>query len=243
MPPKKDKKKKTINKTSMKQKQTVKQTVNINIDNKKKTRKKKNTSSDNGNPPKPKGGTLSSQMSYYRQINAMPPMVIQNVPNNNELIGAIQGILNKTQAPIPTQVDNELLKQTMTNMDKLNESLSKSKSKPDPEPDPALELYLKRISKPRSKPPPSPSPIASPIATPIATPRPISQSRKSKSEPLPSPSFLSNPQNLASSPKNPKDPLYKQDGNKFLILNPKTNRWINAYGQQAKKLGIGMKKP
>lgn len=143
-----DNKKKALKKTKIKQnvKQNVKQTVNVNINSASASKKKKKIkSSSSNNPVAP--GRMSNKLAYYRQLNAPPPTIIQNLPNNSELVGAIQSILNKgNQQPIPVQVNSELLEKTMSSVDILNENLKLNKKEKISSP-----LKIEKISEPIKK--------------------------------------------------------------------------------------------
>lgn len=117
------KKKGSKKKVKQTQKQSQKQSITVNIDTKKKksTTKQKRQKKQQSQGPQ---GRMSGQMAYYRQLNAPPPLVVQNLPNNNELVGAIQGLLNKSNpAPVPAQYDPELLQQTMKTVKELNDNI------------------------------------------------------------------------------------------------------------------------
>lgn len=137
---KQNKKKQPKQKQKQAQIQGQKQVVNINIDskNKKKTSKKRQQKQQ-----QPKG-RMSGEQAYRNAINSNP-MVLQHIPPNNELISAIQGILNRNNAPVPVQVNTELLPKVNQNMEALLQEIrvgdSQAKQEQSFTPEPRLPIF------------------------------------------------------------------------------------------------------
>ena len=268
---KKEEKKKKKKKLKQLQNTTVRQSVNISISNPSKNNKDKgSTKSSNQGEPK---GIMSGQMAYYRQMNAPPPSIIQNLPNNNELLGAIQGILNRNNPhPIPAQVNPELLEGTMNDIQKMSKNV-KQRVKEEAagvfsDDTPFIPRYGVNIVKNEKNIESSNSPISIDIAkklrdsgkdqklvvyTPDKKTSTISKVQNVFGNMVSSASktlrFKKQPdENLNVSGDvgfvKKKEPEYRRNkNNKLEVQSLSSNSWIDAYGATAKKQGTGLHKP
>ena len=139
-------KKKVKTTTKQKQKQTQKQNVVVNINTTKTTKKKSKKQQSNKSPETNRPLRPTAQTAYNRVITQSQPMLIQQIPNNNDLIGAIQQLTNKFQQPTPpapVQYNPALYENTVQSLNELNETLKNKKSpKPQSTETPPLQGFF-----------------------------------------------------------------------------------------------------
>ena len=223
----KSKKKVKTTTTKQKQKQAQKQNVvvNVNTTSKKSTKKKKQSQSQPTNRPlRP-----TAETAYNRVITQSQPMLIQHIPNNNDLIGAIQQIANKFQQPsAPVQYNPALMEDTLKGIKELNEAIRLSDNQNIPQPQPLKEFTNK-----------PPEGLKRPVPkSKIDTPLSIS--------PPPPPKKPHNKKKFTTQEIRPymnithsgvKHDIGKMfDEARVKVLNPKTGRLIFKAGSTAKKI-------
>lgn len=279
-------KKKVKTNTKQKQKQTQKQNVvvNINTEKKKSTKKKqsKNQSSTN-RPLRP-----TAETAYNRVITQSQPMLIQQIPNNNDLIGAIHQLSSKFQQPsVPVQYNPDLLERTIKSVQELNDAIYNSDRETSQIPKEKLKTRV--IDKPRKESEPyviKPDTVynipydngagvfggiearergndkKSVFDGAIIPYTPKKENTPEKKSGYLSKLFSSTKKKLGMETVEPdkieissslvskqgaktnKEPQFrKTEKGKLQVLNPATNRYIDAFGSQANRLGLGLPKP
>jgi hypothetical protein len=247
-------KKKVKTNTKQKQKQTQKQNVVVNINTeKKKSTKKKQSKNQSSSQPTNRPLRPTAETAYNRVITQSQPMLIQQVPNNNDLIGAIHQIANKfQQPPAPVQYNPELLERTMKSVQELNDAIHNSDNTTQTEQpeEPLKSFFNKSPEEPlkfTNKPPkglikPTPRKTDTPLSfkTPISPPLSLS--------PPPTPDKFFSPKpymniNMGGIKQNI---LQKLNTVRDKVVNPKTGRLILKQGATAKrfeKAGVPLKSP
>ena len=271
-------KKKVKTNTKQKQKQTQKQNVVVNINTTKTTKKKSSNSKKNNKAPETNRPLRpTAETAYNRVITQSQPMLIQQIPNNNDLIGAIQQIANKFQQPTaPVQFNPALFENTVNSLNELNETLKKkpteklrtfSREKPKRDSnDTVYNIDLTQFDEAGARDDGagvfSMLPFSSPKKDDVKSPSVLSRIYNSAKKPFqkssispplqeitsslvfgePQAKTNEKPQKMTSIPPN-YQPIYRKDDKKLWVINPITGREIDAYGEQAKKLKIGIHKP
>jgi hypothetical protein len=261
-------KKKVKNPPKQKQKQTQKQNVVVNVNTtvKKTTKKKRQSNKSPEQTNRPLRPT--AETAYNRVITQSQPMLIQQIPNNNDLIGAIQQIANKFQQPtVPVQYNPELYENTLKGLNELNETLKKKpteilktsvREKPEKRGSDASVYNIDLTTPTRVK--DDGAGVFSMIPYTTFQNKEEFPETPKKKEVADKPSIFTRAMNttkktLGFSPAGAKTnkeetiPLleqpqqYKTVNNKTKVYNPLTKRWIDVFGTRANSLGIGVNKP